>query len=56
MLDKKDKRKRQLLKTVVKESIPFVLRPYAYMIFSGGFLYLKDSIEKQNCPLNYEAI
>jgi hypothetical protein len=56
LLKKSDKRERQLLKTVVKESIPFLLRPHAYLVFSGGFIFYKESLEKQNCKLPYNQI
>ena len=38
------KRHKRLLKTVIKDSIPQVIRPHAYLLFSGGFLHLKRDI------------
>lgn len=51
-----EKREKRLLKTVVKESIPFLLRPHAYLIFSGGFLFQKREDPTKVPLMDYQAL
>ena len=52
----KNKRDEDLLKSVIKNSIPLLLRPYAYMVFSGGFIHLKRSYEDPEYKADFRAL
>jgi hypothetical protein len=50
------KRERSLLKTVVKEGVPFLHRPHAYMVYSGGFKYMRDSLELPDFEFKFRTV
>lgn len=47
------KNQKTLLKTVIKDSIPSIIRPHAYLIFSGGFIFLKKQLMGEDFPYNF---
>ena len=55
-IKKTEKNHQSLLKTVIKDSIPPIIRPHAYLIFSGGFLYLKKSLTGEEFKFKFQDI
>lgn len=55
-IKKEDKNQQSLLKTVIKDSIPAILRPHAYLVYSGGFIYLKKCLVGEDCEFDYKQL
>lgn len=55
-IKKEQKNQRSLLKTVIKDSIPPILRPHVYLIYSGGFIYLQKCLTGEECEFNFKPL